>query len=158
MEKSNPNILFNYKSNNLNKYKRNFIRHAVCEIRFPILLELGEQHPPSSCVKALRKDYPFIDHANEFSIGLGVAPNAIPNYAHIFRSSKGTWTVTLKQSSLTIETHSYQGFDKMKEKILQALQAAIPVIDSELLTRVGLRYVNFIDQKEDPRPGWVNES
>ena len=40
------------------KYQSNFIRLAVCELRFPTLLEL-ETKEPAKFQAAIRKEYPY---------------------------------------------------------------------------------------------------
>lgn len=142
-------------SANVDRYKRNFLRQAVCEFRFPTLMELGEPRPPASLVTALRKEYPHLELANEVTLGFGGGTSG-SNNAHIFRSAKLTWTVTLKQSVLTIETTAYTNYAHMKERVLHVVDAASKIIDSDFFTRVGLRYINVIDSGTDPTDGWIN--
>jgi uncharacterized protein (TIGR04255 family) len=143
------------RSENTDRFKRNFLRQAVCELRFPTLMELGEQRPPSSFVKALRKDYPHLELNNEFTLGLG-ASNTGSSNVHIFRSAKLNWSVTLKQSALTIETTSYSGFEGLRERILKIIEAAEPVIDSDFFTRIGLRYINVVNSGDEDVTDWIN--
>jgi hypothetical protein len=56
-----------------------------------------------------------------------------------------TSTVSIKQSSLSIEAVSYKNYQDMNDRVLNAVAAAYKVIDSDLFTRVGLRYINVID-------------
>lgn len=142
------------RSENLDRYKLNFLKQAVCELRFPTLMELGDSRPPSALVAALRKEYPHLELANQVTIGVGASTGS--SNAHIFRSSKFDWTVSLSQSSLSIETTAYKGFPQMRERILRVVDAAAKIIDSDFFTRVGLRYINVIDVDEDPTDGWVN--
>ena len=142
------------RSENLDRYKLNFLKQAVCELRFPTLMELGDTRPPAALVAALRKEYPHLELANQVTIGVGAATGS--SNAHIFRSSKLTWTVSLNQSSLSIETTAYPGYPQMRERILRVVDAAAKIIDSDFFTRVGLRYINVIDVDEDPTDGWVN--
>lgn len=147
--------LVTLRSENLDRYKRNFLRQAVCEFRFPTLMELGDPRPPVSLVTALRKEYPHLELANEVTLGIGGGTPG-SNNTHIFRSAKLTWTVSLKQSILTIETTAYTEYAQMKERVLRVVDAASKIIDSDFFTRVGLRYINVIDSGTDPRDGWVN--
>lgn len=147
--------LVTLRSENVDRYKRNFLRQAVCEFRFPTLMELGEPRPPASFVTALRKEYPHLELANEVTLGIAGGPSG-SNNTHIFRSTKLTWTVSLKQSTLSIETTAYTDYAHMKERVLRVVDAASKIIDSDFFTRVGLRYVNVIDSDADPTNGWVN--
>ena len=142
------------RSENLDRYKLNFLKQAVCELRFPTLMELGDSRPPAAMVAALRKEYPHLELANQVTIGVGAATGS--SNAHIFRSSKLNWTVSLNQSSLSIETTAYPGYPQMRERILRVVDAAAKIIDSDFFTRIGLRYINVIDVDEDPTDGWVN--
>lgn len=142
------------RSENIDRYKLNFLKQAVCELRFPTLMELGDSRPPASFVAALRKEYPHLELANQVTIGVGASAGT--SNAHIFRSSKLNWTVSLNQSSLSIETTAYPGFPQMRDRVLHVLDAAAKIIDSNFFTRIGLRYINVIDVDEDPTDGWVN--
>jgi len=117
-------------------------------------MELGDPRPPAAMVAALRKEYPHLELANQVTIGVGAATGS--SNAHIFRSSKLNWAVSLNQSSLSIETTSYVGYPQMRERILRVVDAAAKIIDSDFFTRVGLRYINVIDVDEDTTDGWVN--
>lgn len=142
-------------SQNTERYKRNFLRQVVCELRFPTLMELGEPKPPAILVNALRKEYPHLELANEISIGIGNGATG-SNHAHIFRSSKLNWSVSLKQSSIAIETTTYTNYAQMKERVLRVIDAASKIIDSDFFTRVAIRYINTVNSGEDPREGWIN--
>lgn len=142
-------------SRNIDRYKLNFLQQVICELRFPTLMELGESRPPAQLVAALRKEYPHLDLANEVTLGIaGGLPGS--NNAHLFRSAKLNWTVTVRQSAISLETTAYPGFPQMKERILHVIEAASKIIDSDFFTRVGLRYINVVDGGEDPREGWIN--
>jgi uncharacterized protein (TIGR04255 family) len=143
------------RSQNVDRFKRNFLKQAVCELRFPTLMELGEQRPPSSFVKALRKDYPHLELNNEVTFGIG-GGNAGSSNIHIFRSSKMNWSVSLKQNALSIETTSYSGFDNLRERILQIIDAAEIIIDSDFFTRIGLRYINVVKSGDEEVTKWIN--
>lgn len=148
--------LVTVKSANVDRYKRNFLKQAVCELRFPTLMELGEARPPVALVNALRKEYPHLELANEVTLGIaGGIPGS--NNSHIFRSSKLNWTVSLKQSAISIETSSYTEYEQLKERVLKVVSAAALLIDSDFFTRIGLRYINTIDATDgNPAEGWVN--
>ncbi|QBC30771.1 TIGR04255 family protein [Pandoraea sp. XY-2] len=148
--------LVDARSANVDRYERTFLRQAVCEFRFPTLLELGGTRPPATFVAALRKEYPHLELTQELALGHGSEQTVTVN-KHVFRSEKLNWTVSLKESAFSIETNSYTTFPVMRERILRVLSAATKIIDSEFFTRVGLRYINMIDANADPvNEGWIN--
>jgi len=143
------------KSEQAAEYKQSFLRQAVCEFRFPTLMELGGKHPPAVFVAALRRDYPHLEIGDE--VALDLAGESGCNNTHIFRSTELSWTVSLKLNSFSIETTKYTNHDEMRARVLRVVEAAAKIIDADFFTRVGLRYVNVIDSgAEDPVEGWVN--
>jgi len=143
------------RSENIDRYKRNFLRQAVCELRFPTLMELGGDRPPTSFANELRKEYPNLEMANELTLGIGTHSTGT-SHSHLFRSPKLNWTVSLKQSAFSIETTTYTDFAQMKQRILRVVDAASKIIDSDFFTRIGLRYINSVDRGENPADGWIN--
>lgn len=144
------------RNENVDRYKRNFLRQAVCEFRFPTLMELGSGRPPAAFVSAIRKEYPHMEQANELMLSMGTNSPSQSVSSHIFRSAKLNWTVSLKESSFSVETTSYTTFAQMKERVSRVIDAAAKIIDSDFFTRIGLRYINVIDSVHDPVDGWVN--
>ncbi len=145
------------KSQNVDRYKRSFVTQTICELKFPTLLELAEARPPPKFANALRKSYPTLEAGREVKINLGQGTTESIQ-AHIFRALKGGWVATLKHSSASIEGSRYDGYPDLKRRVKQLVDAALPVIDAEIWTRVGLRFVNVIqgDDGQDLIRGWVN--
>ncbi len=134
------------------QYERNLIRQAVCELRFPILLEL-ETEQPVALQRALRKDYPHYEAKLDLEIKPGAATS---QRRHVFWSKKRTWAVALKPFAITVEAVVYSNFEELLSRLEKVLQAARPIIDSDFFTRVGLRYVNVIPAAQGEIDGWVN--
>lgn len=156
-DKWSADNLVSRQSPNGGKFSQNFLQKAVCEFRFPTLLDLGSGKPPASFARALRKDYPILEAANEFTFSIGNAA-AESSHSHIFRSSNGKWTVALKDNSVAIESLAYPGFPAFRARLVSIIAAASEFIDSEFFTRVGLRYINEISPPDDPIRGWINPS
>ena len=134
-------------------FERNFIREAVCELRFPILFSLAEARPPAPLVQALRKEYPNYQQMSDIGLNAG---SVAQSYAHSFKSKKGDWAIMLRSSAITLSSYKYDSFDHFEERIASLAQAAKAVIDSEFFTRVGLRYVNCLPYSVDEISEWVN--
>lgn len=135
-------------------YARNFIKQAVCELRFPTLYELEAARPPVSFAQALRKEYPIQELMETVNLGGGSLP-ARAN-VHSFRSKRQRWTVTLGAAFVKLETLHYGAFAEFKERLALVLKAAAPVIDSDYFTRVGLRYINSVPYVRERIDQWVN--
>lgn len=132
-------------------FERNLIRQVVCELRFPTLYELEDARPPMSFAKALRKDYPHQESGNDLNVGVGSVAHPT---VHTFRSNR--WTVALRASTISIETHHYLSYDELRSRVQQVVDAAAKVIDSEFFTRIGLRYINSVPYKRADLSKWVN--
>lgn len=127
------------------RYETNYIKTAVCELRFPTLLEL-ENTPPIKLQTALRKQYPFYSEGQEVSLNIGSTPSTGKSYH--FESKKKDWIITLKPSSLSLETSKYTDFDDFYDHLTSMLDAVGGFLDTDFFTRVGLRYINHV-----PLPG-----
>lgn len=141
-----------HKSDYVGKFKRNFVKNAFCELRFPTVLEFGEQRLPGTIIKALRKSYPTVDTGSEFTVGAGGSSTST---VHIMRSMKGGWAVSFKPSAITLEVQNYPGYAELRRRVVEVIEATSSAIDSDFWTRIGLRFVNVID-RGDPAAGWVN--
>jgi len=135
------------------QYEHNFIRLAVCELRFPTLLEFEQECPPGF-QKAMRKQYPHYERGS--NIHLHPSGDQESEARYIFRSLKKDWSVSLRSSAFSLETKNYENFEDFLRRIQWVVEKAVQFIDSDFFTRVGLRYVNMLPVGGDPT-GWLNE-
>jgi uncharacterized protein (TIGR04255 family) len=133
------------------RYGRNFIKTAVCELRFPTLLEL-ETHAPVAFQKRIRKYYPFYEpQIIDTSDGDQVARE----HRYLFRSKDQKWTVAVKSFAVAIETSKYIDFEDFFERFRLIFSNARSVIDADFFTRIGLRYINSIPLDDGNLEGWI---
>ncbi len=148
--------LIRYASPNVNKFRKSLVGTLVCELRFPTLLEFGDSSPPAVLVKRLRKKYPQLEKVSEVTFS-GEFSGGKPLHSHVLRSLRGSWAVSVKQSSLSVESASYSGYADLKARVQEVLDAAKDVIDSDFWTRIGLRYMNTLrNGAEESFEGWLN--
>ena len=134
-------------------YDKNFIRLAVCELRFPTLLEL-ETTAPRIFTRALRSEFPTYEKRTALS---ATQENTIVGATqHTYLSKKSRWTVSVRSTALSLETSRYDSFEDFKKRLAFVLNAAKEMIDSDFFTRVGLRYQNVLPYKRDDISSWVN--
>lgn len=135
-------------------FEKNFVRTAVCELRFPALLELETR--PDVLQKALRKDFPLYQRKRAVT-GIMVGGDADFQLRHHFESKEKKWTVVFHSSSIALETTAYRGFLDFEERLGRLLRAVAPIIDADFFTRVGLRYINALPYESAAEfDGWVN--
>jgi uncharacterized protein (TIGR04255 family) len=134
-------------------FARNFIQTAVCELRFPTLVEF-ETQPPTQLQKALRKDYPYYESGQ----AVIVRPETVNREArYLFKSRKKDWTVSFKSSAIALETSRYTSFEEFLMRFRRLLEKSQPLLDTDFFTRIGLRYVDAISIKDDNLSGWVRD-
>lgn len=136
-------------------FNTNFIRTAVCELRFPTLHEIDDGKPPLRFAHALRKDYP----AHVLASGVNVSAGAMAkSKTHVFTSRNALWTINLSTQALSLETSRYNSFEDFEERIAQLIDASLSFIDTDFFTRVGIRYVNVLPYERQNIAEWVNPS
>lgn len=142
------------------RFKRNFLQQVVCELRFPTLFELNAAQPNPHFARAVRKAYPHHSHhVAEVSVeGASIERT----HTHIFKSKNLDWTITLRQSAITVETSKYVSFDELRSRVNSVLEIASDVIDSDFFTRVGIRYINAVPMNIEGGNtvqfrGWIRE-
>lgn len=136
------------------RYARNFIKTAVCELRFPALLEL-EAKAPHAFQKMIRKAYPTYEPQ---IVEMGSGDDALRENRYLFRSSDKHWTVSVKSFALSLETSKYVDFEDFFERLTMILRSAEPMIDSDFYTRVGLRFINKIAIDNGTPKAWISDA
>jgi uncharacterized protein (TIGR04255 family) len=133
-------------------YRRNFIQSAVCELRFPTVLEL-EKNAPLEFSKHVRKEYPKYTRQKNLDLLAGGLEQAT---GHLFQSKNGRWTVTVRAAAISLQTSNYDSYDEFRKRLAFVLSASKSTIDSEFFTRIGLRYVNAVPFSPEAIRDWVN--
>ncbi len=138
------------------EYNANLIAQAICEIRFPTLLEL-ETEQPVAFQKALRKEYPHYEKIVTVvpMIGSSEAEKAT---GHTFSSLDRRWRVGLKSGSISLDTNQYVNFAEFSGKLYWIVKQIDHLLDTPRYTRVGLRYINALPVGPSQLDGWINES
>jgi len=133
------------------RYPKNFIKTAVCELRFPALLDL-EAKPPRAFQSKIRKLYPFYDTQIIEQMG---SDQVATEHRYLFRSKDKHWTVSVKSFAISLETNKYVDFEEFFERLTKVISSASDMIDADFFTRVGLRYINTIPMDTWDVTGWV---
>ena len=134
------------------QFKKNFIKTAVCELRFPAILEY-ETKPPIMLQRELRKEYPEYEKQQAFN----VADPSAREVQHVLKSRKGDWLVTIRTYSIAVQTSRYTHFSEFLDRLRFLVDKSLPLLDTDFFTRVGLRYINEIRLEEVGPVGWIND-
>jgi uncharacterized protein (TIGR04255 family) len=133
-------------------YKRNLIKTAVCELKFPVILEL-EHKPPATFHSSIRKKYPHFERRTSINLQLG---SDIKETVYVFLSRNQDWTLSVRPSSISLETTNYTSFTNFTKRLKIVISSANKFIDSDFFTRVGLRYIDNIPINKDSFEDWIN--
>jgi uncharacterized protein (TIGR04255 family) len=132
-------------------FKRNLIKSAVCELKFPILISIRSESIPDEFSRVLRKRYP------RYEQGLVLTPGQqAPERSHAFKSRKQDWTVSLRSTAVSLETNAYVSFEDFETRLSHLVEALLPLLDTDFFTRVGLRYINVLPVGAGEIEGWLN--
>lgn len=134
------------------QFRKNFIKTAVCELRFPAILEY-ETKPPLTLQRELRKEYPEYEKQQAFN----VADPSEREVKHVLKSRKGDWLVTIRTYSIAIQTNRYTHFSEFLGRLQILIDKSLPLLDTDFFTRVGLRYINEIRLDDGGPQGWIND-
>ncbi|MDD5323269.1 MAG: TIGR04255 family protein [Methylococcales bacterium] len=135
------------------RYSRNLIDVAVCELRFPTLLEL-EKKAPEKLQSKLRKKYPYFEIQEK--VEFNKSENTSEHYRYIFRSKSKDWAVTIHCNGISLETTAYTEFSEFYKNLYEVMEESKKLIDSDFFTRVGFRYVNTVPIEDGEIDGWLN--
>jgi uncharacterized protein (TIGR04255 family) len=135
-------------------YSRNFIRQAVCELRFPTLLALEQGEPPIDFQKVLRRAYPHFERKAQLVIE---GTEAKPRYRYLFKSRDQHWFASLTSSTISLETTQYTEFSELHRRLRTLVDDVKELLDTSFFTRIGLRYINVLPTKDRDVKGWVND-
>lgn len=123
-------------------FPRNYVRLAVCQLRFPTFLELRD-HPPVEFQKRIRKTFPVYE--------------AVADAGYMFATQDRSWSVTLDVASIALESNRYTTFDDFRGRLEPVVEAAVPVVDAPFFTRIGLRYINRFPIEMAEISEWLNK-
>ena len=134
------------------EYPRNLIRQAICEIRFPTLLELDAELP-IAFNKALRKEFPNYERGSNLVV---VGAEAQQQASHSFKSRDSRWILAIRSSAIALETRRYATFEEFHGRLMLVLKLVGDLLDTDFYTRVGLRYINALPIDEGGLAAWTN--
>ncbi len=142
-------------------YPHPTITEAVCDIHFRLPQE-KEWKPsfPGELFKHIQNEYPEMEPVLEmglqFEFGpLGTGTKFVPQRQKVrFKHGTRPLILQLAENSLSISTlPPYQGWEVMRRDVLAAWQRVEEVLQPEIITRIGLRYINRIEKEtERDRP------
>lgn len=136
---------------------------VVCQLRFPLLINLNVHNPPTKFQKELKNTYPIPGSGETAtlqlptSVGAPVGSSRAPFWFFEDRSSE--WHVSIAQNFLSLEAKKYKDFAEFSTRFQEVLAIVIECYDIETRERLGLRYLNRISETKESRlpSGWCEK-
>lgn len=132
-------------------YSRNPLAEVVCQLKFPRIFAL-DTTAPSEFQQALGSAYPIVEIRNKFQIVIKDGqPSPGPIQSQLiyeFATKDKKFVISLCSDYVAVRTTKYERWDYFLPHVMNSVSALVRCYPVPLFTRVGLRYVNFIDRKE----------
>ena len=134
-------------------HRRNFVQLAVCELRFPVLMDFDDKLFQRAYAP-LRKLYPRVNRA--FNVNLAAMDSKEAQYE--ITSRDNDWSVVLRPASVAIQAApgKYTNMGDIISRLRPILKDLPQHLDIDFFTRVGLRFVNLLPAPAHEMEGWVN--
>lgn len=139
-------------------YRRNPLKSVTCQLRFPLDLRI-DITMPAEFQQKIQNIFPNAQEAtdaNDISVPKDVsqhfptevidALSARINRRFQFQTRDRTWTITLTNDFVALETSGYVRWEDFREKIELVLSAVCETYKPSFFTRLGLRYQNVVDK------------
>lgn len=135
---------------------------VVCQVRHDRILAVADPRTALGIQKRLGGRYTQMDEWRSMAATVTLAGGGPPQVTHDqgpsgwqMKSDDGAWTVTLQPESFSLETSSYVDWADFRERLQTLTDALAEAYNPTLEVRVGLRYVDEIDDPVVTSPvGW----
>jgi len=134
------------------RLKKPPLSEVICQVRFPPILRIGSESPVNF-QDVIRKRFPGLEVERQVLVHLGISPsvdNPIAENApkvYRFKSADEKSSVALASDFFALSTNSYSHWRNFVDDFHFVEQAVRKEFQPSLATRVGLRFINRLTQK-----------
>jgi uncharacterized protein (TIGR04255 family) len=128
------------------------LRSVIAQLRFAPLLAVEQADQVARFQAALPDGFELAERTFAQSLSVNVGPGGLalagpepPGTVWHFRSSEEPESVHLAVDSCALEVGSYHDWDRFSDRVARMIQSLDDVLKPKRLHRVGLRYINQID-------------
>jgi uncharacterized protein (TIGR04255 family) len=126
---------------------------VVAQIQFPRLSALlGNEETVNQYAAAIRDEYPILNEQNNVVVTIspdGVSQHPGPSKVWVLQSADDLWRIGVGDSALSIETSHYTDRADFCARFARAVDAFMAVVGVPYVSRLGVRYVNRLDEPDD---------
>ncbi len=139
-------------------YENNPLKNVICQLRFPVILRIGEGMPVEF-QEMLRHEFPLFEEVNDESdltlpesIAHFVPKELVDSLTSFGNRRFQLMTkdensiISLTKDFIALETKRYRHWEEFRKYMELALTAFVEVYSPAFFTRIGLRYRNIIDR------------
>lgn len=123
---------------------------VLAQVRFPKTAPLGTEATITSLQQALRRDYPIL--RQQQSLGIVLTPQGLvqtgPEQVWQLQDKTSDWTISLTDTFVTLSTKRYESRKDLCERLSTVLAEVQQVADPVIYDRIGVRYVNRIEDDD----------
>lgn len=121
---------------------------VIAQVRFPIIASIEKREFIGPFQEAIRKDYPVLRPEQSRSVVVGPegVTDARATTAWRFLDLSSDWRVTLAPDFLALETSHYTNRSDFLSRFKQILEALKTHIDPRVIDRLGVRYIDRIEE------------
>jgi uncharacterized protein (TIGR04255 family) len=119
--------------------------NVLSQVRYPKVPLFITEEGAAAVHERLRERYPILRRAPAVTLTLtptGMVQQLSQNSLWRLQTRDGTWTITLSDEFLSIETRAYRSRDDFHSHLEEALAAVTDVGEPVIYDRVGVRYIN----------------
>lgn len=116
---------------------------VLAQVRFSPILKMVD-FVPTIQEELRRKGYPRFQSLKTQEIVLGSQPEFRQSERWLFTNKEKTESVVLANNFVVLETSRYSIFEDFTANLKAVLDTVGPIIEAELVHRLGLRYVDLI--------------
>ncbi len=134
------------------QYTQNPLIEVVAQLRFPRLLQIQDQLPLEFQNK-ISDEYPTLEVHNEaLSVVIGGPGNKLDEIPrspiYNFSTADKKWRITLASDFIALSCNQYEGWEKFKPRLLEAIKLVVGIYQIKFWTRLGLRYRDLIIRED----------
>ena len=139
-------------------YNHNPLKEVLVQLRFPTILRV-ESETPAQFQNKIRREYPLYEEASSNSglpkeisdvlnaLSIPILPKQTPQN-HNFITEDRSRFISLNQDFLAVTEKKYTQWECFRNEIILAEEAFRNIYEPSFYSRIGLRYIDFIDRKE----------
>lgn len=122
---------------------------VLAQIKFPGLAILRNESVTSALASQLGPEYPVLEEQRGMNVLLtqgGLTQQPTEQRIWGLRSRDEMWKLTISENFLALETTQYSTRDEFADRFDRAMQEFFNVVDPPYFERLGIRYIDRVDE------------